>query len=190
MTRDDQVAALLKAGATYAQVAADLGVGKAIVRRVRAQRGIPVPAERAKRGRAEMDAAEAAAIGMLRSGATVKEIRRATRLGPNRISRLRADFQIPTPRRTYPAPITIAEALALHLTPEPGGHARWTGSRYRRSLILFAEGRQHNARRAIFEQTHGRPPVGYVTTECTRSWCVAGEHLKDAVMRGTAETDA
>ncbi|MFG2679224.1 hypothetical protein [Streptomyces sp. NPDC048392] len=186
MTLDDQVAALLQAGATYKAIAQQLHVDGHRIRRVRAERRIPLPPGRAKRSRAELDALEPTVIGMLLAGRMYKEIRRETRFSPNEIARLRRELNIPVPSRE-PTGLTIDEALARYAIPATSGdHRVWRGPMRGRTMTLLAEGRRFNVRYVLFERAHGRPPVGYVVSNCGLVPCIAGGHLTDAVMRGTA----
>ncbi|MFF9043299.1 hypothetical protein [Streptomyces parvulus] len=185
MTLDDQVADLLEAGATYQHIQQQLRTDSQRVRRVRAERRIPLPPGRAKRSRAELDALEPTVIAMLLAGAMYKEIRSETRYSPNAIARLRRELSIPVPSRE-PAGLTIDEALTRYALPSTtGGHVTWQGPTRGRTMTLFAEGRRFNARYILFERTHGRPHVGYVRSNCGLIPCIAGTHLTDSIMRGT-----
>lgn len=186
MTVDDEIAALLQAGVTYARIAEQLHTSGHRISRVRRERGILLAAGRAKRSRAELDALEPTVIGMLLTGASVKEIRRETRYSLNEIAALRQELKLPLPPRE-PTHLTIDQALARYTVPyTSGGHWLWRGPKRGRAMALHAENRRFNARHVLFERAHGRPPAGYVVSNCGLIPCIAGKHLTDAVIRGTA----
>lgn len=188
MSRDDEIAALLEAGATEAAVMWQLDVSNSVIRRVRTQRGIPVPSSRAKRPRADLAVLEQRAADMIREGARSRQVYDELHISFNVIARLRRELGIPAPRSDVNAErrLTIDQALARHSRPLDEGHLAWAGSWAGRMPELLASGQRLNARRITFEKHHGRPPVGYTVTSCRRSGCIAGAHLTDAVIRGTA----
>jgi hypothetical protein len=101
---DDEIAAMLRAGATHQAIVNTLRVGHVRVVRVRSERGIPVPPGRCSLAPAERHAREEQATAMLRAGATYQQIYDATRLQFEHISALRKQHRIPVPnRRTTPA---------------------------------------------------------------------------------------
>ncbi|MEH0564674.1 hypothetical protein QBA57_39775 [Streptomyces scabiei] len=180
----EDVAAMLRAGATHALIRAELHVSDSLIRRTRIALDIPVPPERAKRRRAEVVALDDQALAMLRAGATYDEIRAALRLSPNRIARLRREHSIPIPPRDpwKPRSFTIDEAFARYAQPTPeGGHLIWTGPRSGRGLDLIASGRTHNARHIAFRKHHGRDPDGQTRRTCDQTDCIA--HLTDRTLR-------
>ncbi|MBK3575115.1 hypothetical protein JHN63_15100 [Streptomyces sp. MBT65] len=105
---DDEIAALLRAGATHQHIVNTLNVGNSRVVRVRSEHGIPLPPGRAKRTRAELDTLAGRATAMLRAGATYQQIRDATRLDVHRICALRKQHRIPVPDRRPNRPTTPA----------------------------------------------------------------------------------
>jgi uncharacterized protein YerC len=191
VTRDDQVAALLEAGATHELIMRRLGVSNTVIRRVRAERDIPLPPGRAKRPRSELDALEAQAIAMMLAGAGTKEIYEELRLSLNTIAELRRELNLPAPRQDVWSKFrrSVDEAFARYARPADGGHLLWTGPHSGRGLDLIASGRRYNARHVAFLKHHGREPVGRVfpSDGCRVKDCIAGAHHTDAVMRGTAE---
>jgi hypothetical protein len=48
---------------------------------------------------------------------------------------------------------------------------------------MVHRGRDYSARRAGFEELHGRDAVGFVFPGCRRDDCVRPEHLEDRPMR-------
>ncbi|CAL9599008.1 hypothetical protein [Streptomyces sp. enrichment culture] len=186
MTVDDQIAALLQEGVTYARITEQLRVSSHRIGRVRLERGILLAAGRAKRSRAEIDALEPTVIRMLLTGASVHEIRREARYSLNEIARLRRDLKLPVPPRV-PTHLTVDEALARYTMPATsGGHWLWRGPMRGRAMTLHAENRRFNVRHVLFERARKRQPIGYVVSSCGLIPCIAGSHLTDAVIRGTA----
>ena len=182
------VAAMLRNGATFDEIKQQLHVSGHTIARVRDVLGIPVPADRAKRTRAELAVLEDQAVVMLRNGATYAEIYNALRLQPNRIAQLRKAHNIPVPDRDHGATQrrTVEEAFALYTQPSPeGGHLLWTGPRRGRTAELSASGRRYNARTVAFTKHHGREPEGRLrrTTDCSHPDCIAGAHLTDHRIR-------
>jgi len=189
VTRDDQIAALLEAGATQATIMEQLQVGNSVIRRVRVERCIPLPPGRAKRSRAELEALEPRAIAMMLAGAGSREIYQELRLSLNAIAQLRRELNIPAPRRDVWAEFrrTVDDAFERYAVPAEDGHLLWTGPRSGRSLDVLASGGRHNARHVSFRRHYGREPIGRVfrRRSCPLPDCVAGAHHTDALMRGT-----
>lgn len=189
MTRplDDQVAGLLEAGATYAQIRKQLQVSNGTIRRVRIERHVALPPGRAKRTRAQIDEAEQQALTMLHDGATVEQIYKTTRISLNVIARLRRDAGLPRPTYNNPTQrLTLDEAFTRYALPTTeGDHLLWTGPHSGRSLDLLAEGRRYNARHIGFRKHHGRDPEGRVwrTRTCDLPDCIAGAHHTDQLIR-------
>lgn len=181
MIRKD-VADLLRAGATYAQIKQQLHVTQSTISRTRTVLQIPLPPGRTRRSREEMTAARAQAIAMLRDGATSKQVYETTRVGPNDIARLRRQHNIPVPARDR-ARHTVDEAFALHTRDTDDGHVLWTGPRSGRSCDLIATGRRYNAGYVAFRKHHGRDPQGYLRRTCDEPACIAGAHHTDRLIR-------
>jgi DNA-binding NarL/FixJ family response regulator len=93
--RDDKIAALLHAGKTIAEIEQTLHTSYRAVVRVRDGRGIPVPAGRIHRSRAELDHLEQEAVTMLRAGATQRDIYAKLRISPATQAHLRKVHRIP-----------------------------------------------------------------------------------------------
>lgn len=181
------VAAMLRAGATRAQIKEQLHVSEHMIQRTRKILGIPLPPGRAKRGRAELAVLEDQAVVMLRAGASYNEIYAKLGLGRNRISELRKAHNIPVPadRDIWSSRrLTIDDAFARHTKPDPTGeHLLWTGPRGGRGFQLTASGRNYNARAVAFEKHHGRAPEGRLWRTCGHPDCTAGAHLTDHRIR-------
>lgn len=77
---------------------------------------------------------------------------------------------------------TVAAALAARSTAEDG-HTLWQGS-----LHFTIDGVRYVARRAAFQELHGRAPAGPVTTTCDQSQCLT--HLEDRLIRERCGTTA
>ncbi|WP_073946494.1 hypothetical protein [Streptomyces kebangsaanensis] len=185
----EDVADMLRSGATYRQVQQQLRVANGVIAATRRAYRIPVP-RRAGGGRipAEERPAIVARIGaLLLSGRTYEQVSREVGVSLPTVGRIRGELQIPKAERVVPSR-SVAEALALCIEPYGDGHARWTGSMAGRMPQLFAEGRRYNGRHAAFQAHHGRPPVGYVLASCGETPCMAGSHLTDTVLRTAAPT--
>ncbi|MGW5509929.1 WhiB family transcriptional regulator [Streptomyces albogriseolus] len=124
-------------------------------------------------------------VEQLRAGATYSQIIERIGVTAPTIVRVRRKYGQPrsTNKPVNPNTRSVAEALAVTTEPYGDGHTRWTGPLARRSLLLHAEGRRFNARRLLFEQHHGRPPVGPVRSNCGEQQCITGAHLTDSTLR-------
>ncbi|MGN7139051.1 WhiB family transcriptional regulator [Streptomyces pseudogriseolus] len=124
-------------------------------------------------------------VEQLRAGATYSQIIERIGVTAPTIVRVRRKYGLPrsTNKPVNPNTRSVAEALAVTTEPYGDGHTRWTGPLARRSLLLHAEGRRFNARRLLFEQHHGRPPVGPVRSNCGEQQCITGAHLTDSILR-------
>lgn len=183
--QEEQIAAMLRGGATYAQIRRRLDVDAWAIYRVRTQQRIPLPAGRTKRTRAQLDAATRQATAMLRAGATTRQIYDATHISYNTIAALRRTLKLPRAQRTLDCR-TPEETYALYAIPGEDGHARWEGPWAGRMPQIHhpgRRGRKESALRVAFRMRHGREPVGYVRPACGQRWCVASGHLMDRTMR-------
>ncbi|NUP19855.1 MAG: hypothetical protein HOZ81_28005 [Streptomyces sp.] len=179
----DDVAAMLRAGATYAEIIERLGVSSHTIVRTRRDLGIALPPGRAKRTTAQVAALEDHAVVMLRRGLTQLEIYKALRLSLNTISALRRQHNIPIPRREHPS-LSVDEAFARHTAPSTQSeHLVWTGPRSGRGVDLLAGGRRYNARAIAFRKHHHRDPVGQIRRTCDVPECIAGAHHTDRRIR-------
>ncbi|MDX5569822.1 Lsr2 family protein [Streptomyces sp. ID05-04B] len=185
----EDVAELLRQGATYRQIIGELGVAGHVVSATRRAYGIPLPVGPGRRRSPEDRAAnEKRTIELLLGGATYQQIRDEVGITAPTIVAIRRKAGLPAPSRGRgaPAPRTIADGLAANVEAHGDGHARWTGPMAGRMPQLHAEGDRFNARHVIFERHHGRPPVGYVISDCGDQACVAGAHLTDDAMRSAS----
>ncbi|NUO42459.1 MAG: hypothetical protein HOV82_10510, partial [Streptomyces sp.] len=118
---------------------------------------------------------------LLRAGLSNQRIALMLRTDGKRVARVRSDLGIgPAPVKV----VTFAEKWAAATEDAGGGHLRWTG-RLRDGVTpsLVYRGRDYSARRAAFEEHHGRAAVGHVLPGCGEDWCVRAEHLEDQPMR-------
>ncbi|MBZ6258819.1 WhiB family transcriptional regulator [Streptomyces olivaceus] len=123
-------------------------------------------------------------VELLRAGASYSEITAELGITSPTIVRIRRQAGLPASGRTGAPPSrSKAEALALHIEQYGDGHARWTGPMAGRMAQLHAEHGRFNARRVVFEEHHGRPPVGRVRSNCGEQACIAGAHLIDNILR-------
>ncbi|MEU9400589.1 hypothetical protein [Streptomyces sp. NPDC048242] len=189
MTRADQpredVAALLRAGATYQQIRDQLRVSTNVIAATRRAYSIPTAKGYGYRPTPEKRGEnERQALCLLLAGATIKEVAARVGISGPTIVKLRRDAGLPpSGNRGKPPTRTVRQTLALYCEPYGDGHVRWTGPRAGRGLLLMAQGRRRNARRVLFARHHGRRPSGYVMPTCGEPDCTAGAHLADAVMR-------
>ncbi|MDT0476218.1 WhiB family transcriptional regulator [Streptomyces sp. DSM 41014] len=184
----EDVAELLRAGLSQRQTARRLGVSPAVVVATRNAFQIPRPTGAGYRYSPEQRAAiEGRTLQLLRAGASFDEIRAEVGISAPTILRIRRAAALPPSGRTGRRPArSVEEALLLHITPYGDGHAAWTGPTAGRMPKLYADGRSCNARAAVFEQHHGRPPSGYIRAGCDEQTCIAGAHLTDDVLRSTS----
>lgn len=186
LARDD-VAELLRAGASHAQITEQLRVSARVVTATRKAYGIPYPRKSGYRYTPEERAEnERRTLELLRAGATHAEVTRQVGISAPTTVRIRKQAGLPASKNHGGPPArTKAEALAATVEPYGDGHARWTGPMSGRMPTLFANRGRYNARHVVFEQHHGRPPVGYVRTSCEEAGCIAGAHLVDDTTRDT-----
>ncbi|MFF7521230.1 hypothetical protein [Streptomyces pseudovenezuelae] len=102
--RDQQIADMLRDGATYVQIMTELDVGSATVRRLRRTLDIPVPPGRAgarpktdEQRRADAERRHPQAAAMLRAGYTHRDIAEACGIGTATVSDIRSALNIPVP---------------------------------------------------------------------------------------------
>ncbi|MFD5468864.1 hypothetical protein [Streptomyces sp. NPDC127105] len=188
------VAAMLRAGATYRAIKEQLGVGHGVISKTRTVYKIPTPRRLGPQGaelRAATERSYATVAAMLRAGATHRQITAATGVTAPTIVRVRRILRIPVPPRHQRTARTVAQVLALYVEPYgDDGHARWTGPHADTQPQLSASGRVYSARREAFRAHHDRPPVGIVRASCTEPRCIAGAHLTDQTIRDEAHLDA
>ncbi|MFJ8347662.1 hypothetical protein ACIQ9J_15060 [Streptomyces sp. NPDC094153] len=190
----EDVAALLRAGATYRTIKEQLGVGHGVISKTRTAYKIPTPRRFGPQGaelRAATERRYPQIAAMLRAEATHRQITAATGATAPTIVRIRRILRIPVPARHQRTARTIAQVLALYVEPYgDDGHARWSGPHADTQPQLSASGRVYSARREAFRAHHGRPPAGTVRASCTEPRCIAGAHLTDQTIRDEAHLDA
>lgn len=181
----EDVAALLRGGATQAQIMKHLKVSQRVITATREAYDIPRPTGAGFRYSPERRAEnERRTIELLRGGATYQQITDEVGISAPTILAICRKAGLPTPDNNGGQPArTKAEALALHLEAYGDGHARWNGPMTGRLPQLYAEKTRFNARHVVFEQHHGRPPVGRLRSDCGVTACMAGAHLTDHVLR-------
>ncbi|WP_330339370.1 hypothetical protein [Streptomyces sp. NBC_00557] len=179
------VADLLRQGASYRQVQDEIGCCPGVIAATRKAYRIPITSNGRRRTPEERAALEQQVLTLLLQGASYRTIREQTGASQPTIVAIRRQSGLPTPGQDYVAPSrTVDEVLALYSElGVPGGHVLWRGPVHGRCLQLCAEGHRYNARRVVFERHHGRPPRGYVTPTCGEARCIAGPHLADAALR-------
>jgi len=80
-----------------------------------------------------------------------------------------------------------SERLKQYTRPMPDGHTGWSGALSSRNTpIIYFGGRNVPACRVVFQQHHGRVPVGQVRPECGQRDCLTASHLADDRIRRTA----
>lgn len=123
-----------------------------------------------------------AILTLLAEGHSDRYIGRALRTNPKRVSRIRAEADIPRPKPV--STITLEQKWATFTRPTDDGHLAWTGYLREGSCpVLKHRGEDYTARKVAFQIAHGRPPEGRVLAGCGWPPCVAPEHMEDAVMR-------
>ncbi|GAQ61915.1 Trp repressor protein [Streptomyces scabiei] len=189
----DQVADMLRAGATCQQISKALNVSSRMVTEVRQDRGIPLPPGRGG-GHAPDAALRDQIAALLGAGATYDQIHEQTGAGTATIARVRKDRGIPLPHgrqspTTYTPVLTPEEALAHHSRPAPGGHTDWTGPVHGRRLPVVWSAGRHNVLHLAFRLHYGRAPVGRVrrAPTCTHRGCITGAHLTDRRLRDASD---
>ncbi|MER6532996.1 hypothetical protein ABT215_04075 [Streptomyces sp900105755] len=190
------VAAMLRAGATYREIHTQLKVSNATIASTREALDIP-HARLPTRG--PTDAERVAhtlrqhprVAELLREGATHSKITAETGVRSDAITRVRRALGIPVPkgRRLGAAAQnrTVAEVLAHYTEHLADGHAHWTGSFNGRRPVLWRHQRPLQARRETFRAHHGRDPEGRVRVDCDDPACIAGAHLTDNPIRAARE---
>ena len=187
----DQIAAMLRDGATYRQIKQTLRVSASSIAAARKAYNIPprvtpLHALAPDEQRAAVETRHPRMVAMLRDGATVRQILDEIGGSGDTISSVRAILGLPSPRKGR-APRTLTEALTRYLKPHGDGHAHWTGPTSEADGTgaprLWAGGRRYNPRRESFTAHHRREPDGQLTTTCTEPACIAGAHLADRPMR-------
>lgn len=132
-------------------------------------------------GRRRPRADEDRIVALLRAGRTNDAIARQLNTDGKRVARIRAREGLPPAVRRKP---TFADKWAANTEPADGGHVRWTGRlRDEMTPSLVYRDRDYSARRAGFEELHGRLAVGVVRPGCGWDGCVRPEHMEDRPMR-------
>lgn len=185
------VARMLRAGATYEQIHAELGVDNRETARTRRALDIPLARGAGHRLSPQDRARVHARIAeLLHTTATYDEIAAETGVSRRTVARVHTQQDITRPPRPSRA-LTPEQMYASRAQPCEDGHARWTGAwATRMPQILIPgppgrrkKGRKESALRVAFRLHHGREPEGHVRRDCTAPWCVAGAHLTDQRMR-------
>ncbi|MET9088122.1 hypothetical protein ABZX77_40635 [Streptomyces sp. NPDC004237] len=183
--RDDRIAGMLRAGATYAQIQDELGARSDTIARVRRTRGIPVPESR-RLDPAHKAAVEARVVELLTGGATYEEVRAEVGLSYPTIGKIRNRAAVDTPFRKGHRR-TVRQAYALY-TREDGDHLLWTGPRSGTRPVLTAGNEHHNPRAIAFRRHHRRDPEGRLWRTCDEPQCIAGAHHTDETLRAARDT--
>lgn len=189
----EQIAAMLRAGATYEEIKRKLHVSSTTISHARTAHGI-APAWKPTRWLTQAEKIADAeqrypqVITMLREGTTHREITAATGVTQHTITRVRLLLGIPA-RPQARRPRTIDQAIAHHLQPHGDGHARWSGPTAGNLPLLHAHGRRYNARREIFRAHHGRAPEGRIRRTCEQPGCMAIAHLADRILREQGQAE-
>lgn len=180
----EDVAALLREGATQRQIMEQLGVSARMVATTRRAFDIPLPQGPGFRYSPEQRAEnERRTLDLLRAGATYAEVSEQVGISAPTIVAIRRKAGLPPPVRCGGQARTKTEALAASIEPYGDGHARWTGPTAGRMAELWANGTRFNGRHVVFERHHGRLPVGNVRSNCGETACMTGAHLIDGVIR-------
>lgn len=189
----EDVAAMLRDGATYRAIEETLGVSRYTIAATRRRLNIPNTATGSGRRITPEDrpAIERRVVELARAGATYRQIQDEAGVTHPTIAAIRRKHGLPKPvRQPPPNPQrrSIAEAFALHARPDDDGHTHWTGPHAGRLPTLNAENSTHNARHIAFRMHHGRDPHGRVHSTCTVDRCLTGAHLTDHTIRQQLDT--
>lgn len=191
----EDIAAMLRDGATYRAITEALGVSRHAITATRKHFKIPhAPTGLGHRIDPEQRRAiEQRVCELARAGATYQQITDEVGITAPTIAAIRDKHGLPRPGRTPPVnpTRTIAEAFALYTRADDDGHVHWTGPHAGRMPTFGAENGRHNARHIAFRLHHGRDPHGYVrnTSTCTVPGCIAGAHLTDHTIRNGPNPD-
>jgi uncharacterized protein YerC len=181
----EDVAAMLRDGATYDAIRQQLGVSTHQISATRKAYRITYTTGPGRRITPdERPLLEQQVCELARAGATYAQIEAAAGISAPTILAIRSKHGLPKPargRRNTGRP--LAEALALYTHTDSHGHLHWTGPYAGRAPALSAQGRRYNARHVTFRAHHGRDPVGYVLNTCLVTDCIAGAHLNDKTIR-------
>ena len=178
----DQVADMLRAGATYRDIEAKLKVSSSTITGARREYDIPMPPGRGTNKR--IPETDTQIADMLRNGATSRDVAARLRVSPSRIADVRRTHNIPIPD-THSGPYTVrtpAQTLAHYSVPAADGHTHWKGPGGNRPQI-WHHSRSLSGLRVAFQAHHGREPVGRVTRGCHDPACITGAHLTDHTIR-------
>lgn len=178
----DQIATMLRTGATYHDIKTQLGVSSSTIAGVRRDHDIPLPPGRGNRPAPDTDTQIAE---LLRDGATYTQITTKLRVSVRRIATVRHTHDIPVPH-THAGPHTTRtpeQTLALYSTPATNGHTHWTGPHSRGRPQIWHHSHVTSGLRIAFRQTHGREPQGRVMRGCDDPHCITGTHLTDHTIR-------
>ncbi|WP_405909594.1 WhiB family transcriptional regulator [Streptomyces sp. NBC_00828] len=181
----EDVAELLREGVTQLDIMKRLHVSHRVVAATRDAYGIPRRTGTGFRYSPEQRAEnERRTIELVGGGATYQQITDEVGISGPTILAICRKAGLPTPDHHGGQPARPrSEVLAESVEPYGEGHARWTGPMTGRMPQLNAESQRLNARHVVFEQHHGRPPVGRVRSDCGETPCMAGAHLTDNELR-------
>jgi hypothetical protein len=126
-------------------------------------------------------------ITLLKDGHSDRYIARALKTATRRVSRIRAELDLPKSVRR--PTLTLEQKWRTFTKPVTGGHLEWTGSlRDGTTPVFMYRGSTYMGRRLAFRITHQRDPVGRVLPGCGYAGCVAPEHVEDQPMRTALRT--
>lgn len=119
-------------------------------------------------------------IALLAEGRTDRYIVQALRTSQKRVSRIRAEYQLPRAKRRA---LPLEQVWTARTKPTPDGHLAWTGALREGVPVVKYDGEEYTARRLAFQMAHGREPQGRVKAGCGWGPCVKPEHVEDQQMR-------
>ncbi|WP_181800287.1 hypothetical protein [Streptomyces ipomoeae] len=184
MTDRAAIAAMLRDGATYRHISAQLGASHHAIAAVRKTLAIAVPDGRA--GSHQRRGIRDQVADMLRAGATYRDIIAKLRVSVPRIADVRRTQGIPVPD-DHAGPYTVRtpeETLTHYSHPAADGHTHWTGPLSGRTKPqIWYQCRSLSGLRVAFRAHHGREPDGRVLRGCDDPQCITGAHLTDHTIR-------
>ncbi|MCZ0996375.1 Trp family transcriptional regulator [Streptomyces noursei] len=184
----EDIAAMLRDGATYRQIIAQLGVGQATIAATRKALSIPCPRphrtqppqHRRRRRRHRHRHHAPRRRHLQRNPPPAPRQRPAHLQHPPPAQHPRTRRPLPRPPRT-PHP---EQTLAHYSQPAPDGHTTWTGPTDSAGKpTIWNRHKALSAWRIAFHLHHGREPEGRVTVACDQPHCITGAHLTDRRIR-------
>lgn len=169
---DDQVAAMLEAGETYASIRQQLNVGDHRIKRVRLERRVMLPPGRARLtvGQPEVDDSAPGAPNLVHAE-TKQQVSESPLVDEDTTTVL-----VDRPFRSHRPKLPPMDPVHI------------LGVESQVDVERLVDGRKYNARAVAFRKHHGRAPEGRVWRTCDQPACIAGAHHTDRLIREAQRT--